>query len=79
MLPANRWGCFAPIRLAEYADNFFRTMGFPFHEYSSMAVKKHSHPKWSNYWGSRHLGQGHDALMKLILVGGRRPGMVGIS
>ena len=20
-----------------------------------MAVKKHSHQKWSNYWGSRHL------------------------
>ena len=41
MLPANRWGYFAPICLAEYADDFFGTMGFPFHEYSSMAVKKH--------------------------------------
>ena len=53
MLTANRLGCFAPIRLAEYADNFFGTMGLPFHEYSSMDLKKHSHPKWSNFWGSR--------------------------
>ena len=27
-------------------------MGFAFHEYSSMDVKKHSHQKWINYWGS---------------------------
>ena len=24
-----------------------------------MAVKKHSHPKWSNYWGSRHPSLAH--------------------
>ena len=25
-----------------------------------MIVKKHSHPKWSNYWGSRQV---HDAIL----------------
>ena len=28
-------------------------VGLSLHEYSSMTVMKHSHPKWSNYWGSR--------------------------